>query len=158
MRLKWTIHELIKRVKADSDLDFKLELQGYITEKEEDLVRISTTEVSGYFDYYKDEGLFVFDLDIQTTLTMLCSLTLKEVLVELDFSSQLNFSTEYIDDDTHLLEGITVDLDQYIFSEILIEKPMKVYDPNALKEYKEEIFKASEEELITSSPFAKMKE
>jgi len=156
--LKWTIHELIKRVKADSDLDFKLELQGYITEKEEDLVRISTTEVSGYFDYYKDEGLFVFDLDIQTTLTMLCSLTLKEVLVELDFSSQLNFSTEYIDDDTHLLEGITVDLDQYIFSEILIEKPMKVYDPNALKEYKEEIFKASEEELITSSPFAKMKE
>ncbi len=156
--MKWTIHELIKRVKADSDLDFKLELQGYITEKEEDLVRISTTEVSGYFDYYKDEGLFVFDLDIQTTLTMLCSLTLKEVLVELDFSSQLNFSTEYIDDDTHLLEGITVDLDQYIFSEILIEKPMKVYDPNALKEYKEEIFKASEEELITSSPFAKMKE
>ncbi|XMB72726.1 hypothetical protein RJI07_02175 [Mycoplasmatota bacterium WC30] len=156
--MKWTIHELVKKAKADSDLNFKLELQGYITEKQEDLVGISTTEVSGYFEYYKDENLFVFNLGIQTTLTMLCSLTLKEVLVELDFNSQINFSTEFIDDDTHLIDGITIDLDQYIFGEILIEKPMKVYDPNALKEYHEEKFKASEEELITSSPFAKIKE
>ena len=78
-----------------------------------------------------------FDFNITTSISMLCSLTLEEVNVDLDFETQLNFSVEYIDDDTHVLEGITIDIDQYIFSEILIEKPMKVYSPNALDEYEE---------------------
>ncbi|MCK4551381.1 MAG: hypothetical protein KAU02_00585 [Tenericutes bacterium] len=155
--MKWTIHELIKKEKNQNDLFFLLDLSRFITEKQEDLVSVSETEVSGYYDYYKDEDLIVFDLNIKTVITMLCSLTLKEVNVSLDFNAVFNFSTVYIDDATHLLDGITIDIDQYIFSEILIEKPMKVYAPKALKNYKEDIFEATEEELTTNSPFAKLK-
>lgn len=157
MELKWTIHELIKKSKIDTDINFTLDLFGYITEEIDDLSNISETEINGFFDYYEDEELFVFDLNINTTLTMLCSLTLKEVEVNLDFETQLNFSTQLIDDDTHLIEGITIDIDQYIFSEILIEKPMKVYAADAEKNYHEDIYELDEEELVTSSPFAKIK-
>jgi uncharacterized metal-binding protein YceD (DUF177 family) len=158
MELKWTIHELIKNSKTDPDLRFSLELNGFITEEIEDLDHISITEVDGFYEYDKDEQLFVFDLNIKTQLTMLCALTLKEVLVDLDFNTRLNFSTSPADDDTHLIEGITIDIDQYIFSEILIEKPMKIYAPGALKNYHEDIHEMDEEELISSSPFAKIKQ
>ncbi|MBI9010020.1 MAG: hypothetical protein JEZ05_08310 [Tenericutes bacterium] len=156
--MKWTIHELIKRSKTDTDLDFTLDLNGYITEEIDDLEKISITEIEGFYDFIKEENLFIFDLNIKTKLTMLCSLSLKEVIVDLDFNTHLNFSTTPVDDDTHLIEGITIDIDQYIFSEILIEKPMKAYDPEALANYKEDIHLMDEEELTSSSPFAKIKQ
>ena len=156
--MKWTIHELIKRSKTNTDLEFTLDLNGYITEEIEDLEKISITEVEGFYDVIKEENLFIFDLNIKTQLTMLCSLSLKEVTVDLDFNAVINFSTTPVDDDTHKIEGITVDIDQYIFSEILIEKPMKAYDPEALANYKEDIHEMDEEELTSSSPFAKIKQ
>lgn len=156
--MKWTIHELIKGSKTDSDFEFSLDLNGYITEVIEDLDRISITEVEGFYEHIKEEELFVFDLNIKTQLTMLCSLTLEEVLVDLDFNTQINFSTNPVDDDTHLIKGITIDIDQYVFSEILIEKPMKIYAPNALKNYHEDIHEMDEQELTSSSPFAKIKQ
>ena len=155
--MKWTIHELIKKAKNQNALEFSLDLNKYITEKQEDLVKINETKIKGYYDYFEDDELIVFVLNIKTELIMLCSLTLQEVKVDLNFDTEINFSTEYIDDDTHVIDGITIDLDQYIFSEILVEKPMKVYAEGALKEYKEDIFEASEEELISNSPFAKLK-
>jgi uncharacterized metal-binding protein YceD (DUF177 family) len=158
IELKWTIHELIKGSKTDSDFEFSLDLNGYITEVIEDLDRISITEVEGFYEHIKEEELFVFDLNIKTQLTMLCSLTLEEVLVDLDFNTQINFSTNPVDDDTHLIKGITIDIDQYVFSEILIEKPMKIYAPNALKNYHEDIHEMDEQELTSSSPFAKIKQ
>ena len=157
MKLKWTIHELIKKAKQENNLDFTLDLNRYITEKQEDLVEISEVKISGFYDYFENENLFIFDLHIKTDLTMLCSLTLEEVSVPLDFNTEINFSTEYIDDDTHVIEGITIEIDQYIFSEILIEKPMKVYAEHAHEEYHEDNYIASDEELETNSPFAKLK-
>lgn len=155
--MKWTIQELIKKSKSDTDLLFELNLNHYITEEIEDLVDISTTYVDGYYEYLHNEELFVFDLNIKTQLTMLCALTLEEVLVDLEFNSQLNFSTDPVDDDTHLIDGITIEIDQYIFSEILVEKPMKVYAPGAKEQYHEDIYELDEEELVSSSPFAKIK-
>ena len=156
--MKWTIHELIKNSKTDTDLKFSLDLNGYITEEIEDLDRISITEVDGFYEFIKDEQIFIFDLNIKTQLTMLCSLTLEEVLVDLDFNAQLNFSKNPIDDNTHLIKGITIEIDQYIFSEILIEKPMKIYAPNALENYQEDVHVMDEKELTSSSPFAKIKQ
>ncbi len=155
--MKWTIQELIKNSKSNTGLNFKLKLDNYITEEIEDLVKISDTLIVGNFEYIEDEELFIFYLNIKTKLTMLCALTLKEVEVDLDFNSELNFSTDPMDDDTHKIEGITIELDQYIFSEILIEKPMKVYAPGALKNYKEDIYEMDEEEKVSSNPFAKLK-
>ena len=155
--MKWTIHELIKSSKTDTDLDYSLDLNHFITDEIDDLVRMSETKVTGFYDYYEDEELFVFDLMVNTKLIMLCALTLEEVEVEINFNAQLNYSTDPIDDDTHLIKGITVELDQYIFSEILVEKPMKVYAQKALENYHEDIYEIPEDELVTSSPFAEIK-
>lgn len=156
MELKWTIQELIKNSKTNTDLNFDLDLKKYITKKHEDLVDISITQVEGFYDYYESEALFVFDLNIKTELTMLCSLTLEEILVKLEFNSQLNFSKKPLDDNTHLIEGITIDIDQCIFSEIMIEKPMNVYAPKARQNYHEDVHEMDEEELVSVSPFAKL--
>lgn len=155
--MKWTIHELVKKAKNNNDLDFTLDLNRYITETQEDLARIAPTHVTGTFHYDESAEIFDFDFKIQTTLTMLCALTLKEVEVKLNFASQMSFSTEFVDDDTHVIEGITIEIDQYIFSEILVEKPMKVYSKHALEEYQEDIYKMEDEELMENSPFAKIK-
>ncbi len=157
MKLKWTIHELIKKARNENTFNITLDLSKYITDDFEDLVAISETQVTGEFEVLAENVLFVFNMNIKTVLTMLCSLTLKEVPVKLDFDTELRFSTEYIDDDTHELEGITIDLEPYVFSEILVEKPMKVISEEARKEYVEENFEIPEEEIIENSPFAKIK-
>jgi len=155
--LKWTIHELVKKAKTENSLDFTLDLNRFITEDQEDLVSISKTQITGQYWYDEPNEIFDFQLNIKTTLTMLCALTLREVKVNLDFTSQLSFSSDFVDDDTHVIDGITIDIDQYIYSEILIEKPMKVYSPHAREEYKEDIEILDEEEKIAASPFAKIK-
>lgn len=155
--MKWTIHELIKNSKTNTDLEFSLDLNHFITEDIEDLVRMPNTKVTGFYDYYEEDELFVFDLSVKTELIMLCALTLEEVKVDINFHTQLNYSTDPLDDDTHKIEGITIEIDQYIFSEILVEKPMKVYAKGALENYHEDIYEIPDEEIVSSSPFAKIK-
>lgn len=157
IKLKWTIHELKKKVYSDNDIDQDLNLESFISEDFNDLIDISNTHVSGYFEYIKEDDIFGFYLNIKTTLTMLCSITLKEVDVELDFNSDLYFSQTSDEDDVHRIDGITIDLVPYIFSEIITEKPMKVIAPGAYDEYEEEIEELDEEEIVSNSPFAKLK-
>jgi uncharacterized protein len=157
MELKWTIHELIKKANNENFIQAKLDLRPYLTKEFEDLIDILETEVSGEYEYFHSEEMFSFNLDIKTTLIMLCSITLREVEVALDFHSQINFSLSFIDDDTHVIEGITIDLEPYIFSEILVEKPMRVISKDAYQDYHDEVTKLTEEEIESSNPFAKLK-
>ena len=157
MGLKWTIQELIKKAKNDNLIEERIDLRNLLRPEFEDLVDVLETDVDGEYYYYQNDNLFVFDLHIKTTLIMLCSITLEEVSVDLDFDSQLNFSVNYIDDDTHVIEGITIDLKPYIFSEILIEKPMKVIAKGAYKKYNDESIELTNEEKEENNPFAKLK-
>ncbi len=157
MELKWTIHELIKKATSDNSIKDTLNLKTYLREEDEDLKDILDTSVEGEYYYNPKDEMFSFNLHIQTTLIMLCSITLEEVEVDLDFYSQLNFSVEYIDDDTHVIDGITIDLKPYVFSEILIEKPMKVISEGAYEKYKENLTELSEAEKVEDNPFAKLK-
>jgi len=155
--LKWTIHELIKKAKNDNLIDETIDLRAFLKSEFEDLVDIYDTSVIGEYHYYQSENLFEFNLEITTKLIMLCSITLVEIPIDLNFKSQLNFSVNYINDDTHVIDGITIDLKPYIFSEILVEKPMKVISKGAYKKYQENLVELSEAELTDNSPFAKLK-
>ncbi|HKL47380.1 MAG TPA: YceD family protein [Candidatus Izemoplasmatales bacterium] len=155
--MKWTIHELKKKVYSENDIDQVVDLKNFITEDFNDLVDISPSKISGYFDYIKEDDVFAFYLSIQTTLTMLCSITLKEVKIDLDFNVELYFSETADADDIHVLDGITVDLNPYIFSEIITEKPMRVISEHAYDQYHEEKKSLNEEEIVSNSPFAKLK-
>jgi len=155
--LKWTIHELIKKANNENFIQAKLDLRPYLSKEFEDLIDILETDVSGDYESFQAEEMFSFNLDIKTTLIMLCSITLKEIEVPLNFHSQINFSLSFIDDDTHVIEGITIDLKPYIFSEILVEKPMRVISEDAYNDYHDEITKLTEEEKEVNNPFAKLK-
>jgi len=157
MKLKWTIHELIKKAKNENLIDETVDFRAYLKSEFEDLVDILDTRVVGEYHYYQNEDLFVFDLQISTKLIMLCSITLVEIPVDLNFHSQLNFSVNDINDDTHVIEGITIDLKPYIFSEILVEKPMKVIAEGAYEKYQEGLAQLSEQEIADNNPFAKLK-
>ena len=157
MELKWTIHELIKKAKNDNYINEIIDLKAFLNPEIDDLVDISKTSVEGSYHYYPDEEIFEFDLNIKTQLTMLCSISLDLVNIDLDFDTQLNFSVDYIDDNTHVIEGITLDLKPYIFSEILVEKPMRVISKGAYENFHEEVIEISEEELEETNPFAKLK-
>lgn len=155
--MKWTIHELKKKVYSDNEVDEIVDLASFITEDFNDLKGISPTKVSGYFFYDEDEDVYTFSLDFQTTLTMLCSITLKEVGVDLDFHSDIMFSETTVDDDIHHIDSLTLDLLPYVFSEIITEKPMRVVSKDAYKNYHDDNEELTEEEIVENSPFAKLK-
>ncbi|MFW6272401.1 MAG: YceD family protein [bacterium] len=119
--MKWTIHELMKKVQSHNEINETIDLRSYLTEDFNDLVDILPNSVSGYFEYIKEEDVFAFYLHIKTTLKMLCSITLEEVSVPLDFYSDIYFSETNEDDDIHLLEGITIDLKPIFFQKLLLK-------------------------------------
>ncbi|MDD3129656.1 MAG: hypothetical protein PHW21_04750 [Candidatus Izemoplasmatales bacterium] len=155
--MKWTIHELIKKATNDNLIDESIDLRKYLKDDFDDFKDILETKVYGSYDYSRIDQVFTFNLNIKTTLVMICSVSLKQVEVKLDFDSQINFSVDYVDDDTHIIEGITIDLDSYIFSEILVEKPMRVVALDANVDFTAEKEKFTEEEIIENNPFSKLK-
>lgn len=148
--MKWTIQELIKRVHTDNTFSATIDLSNYI--EGTDIVAISPVEVEGDVEIY-DQEEFVFYLDIECTLTLQCAITLKEVLYPLSISTEEVFTT-YQDDESHQIEGITIDLLPIIWSNILLEKPMRVVSENA---YDEVDFENTEFEEDNDNVFANLK-
>lgn len=128
--MKWTIHELIKLEHVNNEIDEIVDLNGYI--EGTDIVAISPVHVQGDFEVYDNEE-FVFYLDIDCTLTLECAITLKEVSYPMSLSVEESFTT-FRNDDSQLIEGITIDLLPIIWSNILLEKPMRVVSEGAYDE------------------------
>jgi uncharacterized protein len=129
--MKWTIQELVKleniNNKYEGTIDFSSKIEGT------DIVGITPVQVAGEFEIY-DNSEFVFFSDIKCEIVMECALTLKEVIVPLEFSVEDTFST-YEDENNFTIEGITIDLLPIIWSNILLEKPMRVVSEDADEEF-----------------------
>lgn len=152
--MKWTIQELRKLSRNLHHIEGVIHVKSFIT-PEDDILDIKDVQLKGEFHLIERDNIYVFDLDVQTTLTMSCAVSLKEVEVPLHFQTSLEFAESFVDDNTHIIEGITIDLDPVIYSEILIEKPMRVVHPDAYLDYHEEIETLDEDE--TNNPFAALK-
>lgn len=125
--MKWTTHELIKLVNVNNEINETVDLSSFI--ENTDIIRISPVEVTGDFEVYDAEE-FAFYLDIKCTLILPCAITLDEVEYEVDLSVEEIFTT-YKDDETNTIDGITIDLLPIIWSNILLDKPMRVISENA---------------------------
>ena len=132
--MKWTIHELLKNQNQDntfeSVLDFSDKIEG------SDILAISKVEVSGDYEIY-DNIEYVFFINVNVTLTMACAITLDDVEVKLDFEVEEVFTSNK-DDEFNLIEGITIDLLPIIWSNIILEKPMRVVGANAQHDFESE--------------------
>ncbi len=128
--MKWTIAELVKQYNIDNTIDETVDLKEFIAGT--DILDISPVHVTGDYEIYDGEE-FNFLLRIECTLTLQCAITLKEIDYPMDFEVEEVFST-YEDDETRKINGITIDLLPIIWSNIYLEKPMRVISKNAYDE------------------------
>ncbi len=149
--MKWTIHELIKNANTNNQFEGTFDFSDKIANS--DIINISKTEVIGDFEIY-DNTEFIFYIDIKCTLTMACAITLEEVKVELDFSVEEIF-TEDKNDEFNTIEGITIDLLPIIWSNIILEKPMRVVSENAYDDFELDNVEIDEE---MNEAFSKLKD
>ncbi len=126
--MKWTVSELRKKQYSNNTFDAMLDYSEAL-EEGSDLIGIAPVHVTGDFDV-EDGQYYHFHLRIKTTLTMACAITLKPVEVPLDFTVTETFS-EDANDDYRQVEGITVDLLPIVWSNIYLEKPLRVVSPDA---------------------------
>ena len=125
--MKWTIHELIKNYATNNKFGSVLDFSDKIDNTE--ILAISKVEVKGDYEVY-DSSEFVFYVDIKCTLTLQCAITLKEVPFNIDIEVEEVFSLEKRED-SNTIEGITIDLLPIIWSNIILEMPMRVVSENA---------------------------
>lgn len=125
--MKWTIHELIKKQATNNTFKAIIDFSEDI--KDTDILAITPVEVSGDYEVF-DNSEFVFYIDIKCTLTLQCAITLKEVPFEIDLQVEEVFSLDE-DEESNTIEGITIDLLPIIWSNIILEMPMRVVSENA---------------------------
>ena len=154
--MKYSVLELIKHYRTDNRIAYVFDADNCLNDDFPDLVGISPVVVCGSFQVDHDDEIFTFDLEITCGLTMLCALMLEEVKVPLSFKTSLTFALKQTEDYMLPVEGMTIDLDPYIFAEILVEKPMRAVSENAYDHYREEIVKLDENEKLNDNPFAKL--
>ena len=150
--MKWTTHELIKLVNTNNQINVNVDLSEF--NKNTDIISISPVQVTGDFEIYDAEE-FVFYLNIKCTLVMQCAITLDDVEYPLEIDTEEVFTT-YKDDNSYHIEGITIDLLPIIWSNILLEKPMRVVSKDAYEKVDFENTEIEAEEPINQA-FASLK-
>jgi uncharacterized protein len=151
--MKWTLSELIKQSNIDNQIDETVDLSSFINGT--DILAISPVHVTGDFEIY-DQEEFNFLLRIQCVLTLQCALTLKEIEYPLDFEVEEVFTT-FKDDETRKINGITIDLLPIIWSNIYLEKPMRVVSEHAYEEVDFDLDESSSEQSAVNEVFASLK-
>jgi len=152
--MKWTLAQLKKKVHQDNTFQSTLDLKEFIPE-DEDILDVKPVVVDGTF-YIEDDEHYHFDIRIQTTLIVACSRSLKPVELPLDFRVGETFSDDE-NDEFRQIDGLTIDLLPVIWSNIYLEKPMRVIHPDALDMAFDEK-KSSDEETPINPKFEKLKD
>ncbi len=152
--MKWTVDQLNKIASSlyiDEVIDYSKDIEKY-----SDIYKISDTKVVGGCHVIA-EDTFMFGVNIQTTLTMACAVTLDEVEYEININDDIIFAPDHeLDDDAYLINGITIDLRNAIFDTIIVNKPMKIVKEGAENLYKSEeeaIEEKMENDRINNNPF-----
>ena len=150
--MKWTTHELLKRVNTNNEFSATLDLSDKL--ENTDILRISPVEIEGDFEIY-DQEEYVFYIDIKCTLYLQCAITLEEVPYLMEFTAEETFTHDK-NDDFNTIDGITIDLLPIIWSNIILEKPMRVVSENAYEKVDYE-YNEFDEEIEKKNAFADLK-
>lgn len=141
--MKWTIHELIKNHTTNNKFEFVLDFSDKI--ENTDILAISKVDVYGDYDVY-DSSEFIFNINIKCALTLQCAITLKEVPFKIDIEVEEVFSLER-DENSNTIEGITIDLLPIIWSNIILEMPMRVVSEDAYENFELDNTEFEEDEI-----------
>ncbi|MFP4078138.1 MAG: YceD family protein [Candidatus Izemoplasmataceae bacterium] len=126
MAIKWTVGQLKKKVHQNPYFSETVNLEGFIRE-DSDIIDVTPTRVEGSVDIVDE--FYYFDIHIKTTLKVACARSLKPVNLVMDFNVLETF-TDNEEDEYRQIDGMTIDLLPVIWSNVYLEKPMRVIHPD----------------------------
>ena len=124
--MKWSIQQL-RKLPTPYHFSDTIDFSEWI-KSVDDIISIDKVEVTG--DISKiDEETFRFVYQFVANMELQCALTLRPVPYVIDLTCDEVYKVD--SDDYFLIEKNTVDLDEMVWTNILLEKPINVTLPNA---------------------------
>lgn len=125
--MKWSIQQL-RKLPTPYHFSDTIDFSEWI-KSVDDIISIDKVEVTGVISKI-DEETFRFVYQFVANMELQCALTLRPVPYVIDLTCDEVYS-KVDSDDYFLIEKNTFDLDEMVWTNILLEKPINVTLPNA---------------------------
>ncbi len=129
--MKFSVQQLQKinasPQKVHEQIDYRDFLDGLSSS---DIIDIALVDVDISISKL-DMNTFQFDYVIHADLGLACALTLERVPYVMDLNVSETYSTEADDDDIYPIEGNTIDTKEIVWSQILMNIPIRVVRDDA---------------------------
>ena len=141
--MKWSLQQLQKLYKPSNVFEVEYDFNDFLDElkntgSETDI--LSVQNAKSVISITKiDMETFKFDYQIKVDLTIACALTLEPVPLCLDFNVSETYSTYSSEEDEEIfpIEGNTIDTKSIVWSNILLNIPIRVVRDDAYEILKE---------------------
>lgn len=141
--MKWSLQQLQKLYKPSNIFEVEYDFNDFLEElkntgSETDI--LSVQNAKSIISITKiDMETFKFDYQIKVDLSIACALTLEPVSLCLDFNVSETYSTNLVDDEDEIfpIEGNTIDTKVVVWSNILLNIPIRVVRDDAYEILKE---------------------
>lgn len=119
--MKWSLQQLFKYNGKPFTFEGTYDFHKYI-ENISDILDIKDVKVSGVGQNVHDDR-YVFDLIIDTVLILEDAVTLDPIEYSMHIETSEVF--DFNDDEVNIIEKNTIDLENVVWENILVEKPMR---------------------------------
>lgn len=148
--MKFLVKDIID---ADQNFsfDFKYDMEELIKSSNHDVIKAGIVNVSGRA-YVVLNNEFVFDITVSTSLIIKCSVTLEDVPYELKYRGTEVFAYNKIDEDTNIIKGDSISIQEIVEDYVICNIPMKVVKPGYENKDNSQL-----DSVTDDSPFASLK-
>lgn len=145
--MKWSLQQLQKYSSKPLSFDDVIDFQDYAKDVS-DIIEIKPVHVTGEITVIK-YGTYKIRYNVDALLILECALTLEPVEYHFEKEYVEVFSTDPTEED-FLIEKNTIDLDNAVWSNIIIDKPLVVTRDDAYEILKERgiVINESEDDII----------
>ena len=141
--MTWSLQQLQKLYNPSNVFEVEYDFNDFLDElkntgSETDI--LSVQNAKSIISITKiDMETFKFDYQIKVDLSIACALTLEPVSLSLDFNVSETYSTNLVDEDDEIfpIEGNTIDTKVIVWSNILLNIPIRVVRDDAYEILKE---------------------
>ena len=132
--MKFALSQL-RKVLKQYPFEYEYDLKNNIKNRD-DLLDVINCHVDGKVLNVSDDYVDIH-LSIDATLKMQCAISLDEVIYPLTIDTDVIFSYD-VDSDNYLINGQTIDIDDAVLSEIVINLPYRVVKEEYEDDYLED--------------------
>lgn len=120
--------KLITNLENEIKISDEITIQDNFLENT-DIKKISKVRVNG--SIYPKDGNFCVSLNIKCTLTLICSISLKDILYNIDINiNEIIGENDDILEENNKIINNSIDLIPIIWQNIILEVPLKVVSPD----------------------------